>query len=63
MSIMCVHGTLRDQKRSSDSLELELRTVVNHHGCAGNVTSVLCETNACSQPLSHFSALQTICFT
>lgn len=33
---MCMYGNLRDQKRSAESLELELRMVVNHSVSAEN---------------------------
>lgn len=33
---MCVLDTCGGQKRVSDFLELELQTVVSHHGGAGN---------------------------
>lgn len=34
----CIPGALRDQKRESYSLELELQMVLSHYGGAGNET-------------------------
>lgn len=52
----CVPGSLRDQERESDSLRLELQTVLSHCVCVGNehpVCHVLCKKNQYSEPLSH----------
>lgn len=40
-----VLGGCRGQKRSSDTLELELRVVVNHHVGSGVPTRILCKNN------------------
>ena len=39
------HGS---QKRMSDSLGLEIQTVVSHYVGAGNTTQVFCESRQCS---------------
>ena len=41
-----VPAAFRGQKRASDSLGLELQTVVSHHVDAGNWTWVLCENKS-----------------
>lgn len=46
----------KGQKRTSDSLELELEMFVRHQVDAGNQTGVLCNNSKCSSPLSHLSS-------
>lgn len=58
---MCVYVWVRapecnahgSQKRTSDSLELELQVFMSHHAGAGKRTLVLCKSSWCSKALSH----------
>lgn len=45
MYVHHMHGTLGDQMTESAPLELELETVGNCHGGAGDQTQVLCKSN------------------
>lgn len=51
-----VHCQWGGQKRMSDSLEMEVQMIVNHHVAVGYPTHVLCKKTKCSSPLSLFSS-------
>lgn len=54
MFIVCVPGAGRDQKRTSEPLELKLQTVVSLHVSAGNQCSYLMNTSShCSYLMNH----------
>lgn len=46
--VYLVHAWCPWRLEGIDSLELQLRMLVNHHVGAGNVTHVLCKSNKCS---------------
>lgn len=52
-------GVCRSHKKASDSLELELQTLLCCRVCAQNQTLVLCKSSWCSEALSHFSSSLT----
>lgn len=62
MYVHHMHGTLGDQKTESAPLELELETVGNCHGGAGDQTQVLCKSSQHSEPLSRLSSLESYNF-
>lgn len=52
MGIMCIPGVHRDQMRVSDSLKLEVPTVMSCHLVATNQIQILCKSRQ-SPYLSH----------
>lgn len=48
-------GIHKSQKRASDSLSLELQTVVSHHASARNWSIIVCNSSKYSCPLGHLS--------